>query len=111
VQTLLEWRDDFERARVLALLWRGDRYRLYADEWGDNLVWICHWLSPEAATLAGEILTPEPVDPAASEEPSRHRALIRDGTRTIFADCASGESLSAARIALAIPTSPPDASP
>ena len=105
VQVLLEYLDDFERARTLALLWRGDRYHLYTDEWGDNLVWICHWHSPEAAARAGEILqprSPAPEDPAGGR---RSLFLAVDQTRTIFANCASAEGAAQVRAALAIPSS------
>jgi hypothetical protein len=108
---LLEYLDDFERARTLALLWRGDRYRLSADEWGDNLVWICHWHTPEAAARAGEILQPVEDPPGTAPGDRRHRFLAVDRSRTIFANGASAESLAKLRDALAIPNSPPPPAP
>ncbi len=106
VQVLLEWLDSYEQARALALLWRGDHYRLYADESGDNVIWICNWATPQAAQRAGEILEPAPNSSDAPAAGRRFRSLIVEGASTIYANCASAESLGALIRSLEIPGSP-----
>lgn len=111
VQVLVEWLEDYEQARTLALLWRGDRYRLYANEWGDNLVWLCNWHSEAAARRASEVFALLGQDTPASPAETRHLEVQVLGTRTAVLNCASEASLEALRNALAIPGSLPEPAP
>ena len=89
VQTLIEWMESYEQAQALALLWRGDRYRLFANSSGDHLIWICRWETETAADRASEILTRLNDD---SHTPKRFISISVDGNITTFTNCADSET-------------------
>ena len=89
VQTLIEWMESYEQAQALALLWRGDRYRLFANSSGDHLIWICRWETETAANRASEILAKLDDD---SRTPKRFISASVDGNTTTFPNCADSET-------------------
>ena len=89
VQTLIEWMESYEQAQALALLWRGDRYRLFANSSGDHLIWICRWETETAANRASEILAKLDDD---SRTPKRFISASVDGNTTTFTNCADSET-------------------
>ena len=89
VQTLIEWMESYEQAQALALLWRGDRYRLFANSSGDHLIWICRWETETAANRASEILAKLDDD---SRTPKRFISASADGKTTTFTNCADSET-------------------
>ena len=88
VQILLEWLADFDQARALALDWRGDRYRLFANGSGDHLLWACRWKDEKSARRAAAILEARRPD---GEE--RSISISTHGTITVVANCADQETL------------------
>ncbi len=85
VQTLIEWMESYEQAQALALLWRGDRYRLFANSSGDHLIWLCRWETNTAAERASEIFA------KLKDGLSRGTRFISssvDGNTTTFTNCA-----------------------
>ncbi|MCH2064133.1 MAG: hypothetical protein MK194_10460 [Roseibacillus sp.] len=90
LQTLIEWLESYEQAQALALLWRGDRYRLFANSSGDHLLWICGWETEAAATRAAEILSRRHDNPNASK---RFFSMIARGKTTILINCADDKTL------------------
>ncbi len=91
VQALLEWLESYEQAQALALLWRGDRYRLFANPGGDHLLWVCRWETPQAATRAAEILSGVP--PSDDEVEPRAVAVTIQGRLTVMANCSDPATL------------------
>ncbi|MDG2486810.1 MAG: hypothetical protein P8M65_03790 [Roseibacillus sp.] len=89
VQTLIEWMESYEQAQALALLWRGDRYRLFANSSGDHLIWVCRWETAAAASRATEIFSK--LDDS-SNTPKRFISVSADGNTTIFTNCADSET-------------------
>jgi hypothetical protein len=93
---LLERLSDYLQAGAVAHLWRGDRYRLFANPAGEHLVWICTWATPEAASGAARLientLSPGPGHPAIGREP-RHTRVTTRGHSTIFLNCADPATL------------------
>ena len=89
VQTLIEWMESYEQAQALALLWRGDRYRLFANSSGDHLIWICRWETETAANRASEILAKLDDD---SHTAKRFISASVDGNTTTFTNCADSET-------------------
>ena len=89
VQTLIEWMESYEQAQALALLWRGDRYRLFANSSGDHLIWVCRWETATAARRASEILSKLDDSP---NPPKRFISVSVDGNTTIFTNCADSET-------------------
>lgn len=90
IQTLIEWIESYEQAQALALLWRGDRYRLFANTSGDHLLWVCRWETEAAAIRAAEILSRRHEKPGA---PRRCFSVIVHGKTTLLANCADDETL------------------
>ncbi len=90
VQTLIEWIESYEQAQVLALLWRGDRYRLFANSSGDHLLWVCRWETEAAATRAAEILSRRHDTPGTS---TRFFSVMAREKNTILANCADAQTL------------------
>ena len=88
LQALLEWLDDYEQAQALAPLWRGDRYRLFANTTGDHLLWIVQWETEAAARRAAEIL-----DTRLPKTQARHLAVVADGKSLRLANCADQATL------------------
>ncbi len=94
IQTLIEWLESYEQAQALALLWRGDRYRLFANTSGDHLLWVCRWETEAAAIRAAEILSQRHEKPDA---PRRSFSVVSQGKTTILANCADDETLESIR--------------
>lgn len=90
IQTLIEWLESYEQAQALALLWRGDRYRLFANTSGDHLLWVCRWETEAAAIRAAEILSRRHEKPGA---PRRCFFMVSQGKITVLANCADDETL------------------
>ncbi len=90
LQTLVEWLESYEQAQVLALLWRGDRYRLFANASGDHLLWICQWETEAAARKAAEILSRRQDPPDTAK---RAFSVTAQGKITVLANCAEAETL------------------
>jgi hypothetical protein len=90
IHTLIEWIDSYEQAQALALLWRGDRYRLLANGSGDHLVWVCQWETPAAAARAAELLSAR-----QDREPASRRfySVFARGRTTILVNCADRETM------------------
>ena len=89
VQTLIEWMESYEQAQALALLWRGDRYRLFANSSGDHLLWICRWETKASASRASEIFS------KLEEHAARSNRVIvasASGKMTVFANCADKQT-------------------
>ena len=85
VQTLIEWMESYEQAQALALLWRGDRYRLFANSSGDHLIWLCRWETNTAAERASEIFAKLKDGLGRS---TRFISSSVDGNTTTFTNCA-----------------------
>ncbi len=100
IQTLIEWMESYEQAQALALLWRGDRYRLFANSSGDHLLWVCRWETEAAATRASEILSRRNDPPGKSE---RHFSVLTRGKTTIMINCADSQTLEAAKSMMSEP--------
>ncbi len=90
LQTLIEWFESYEQAQALALLWRGDRYRLFANASGDHLLWVCQWATEAAAKRAAEILSRQQERPGTEE---RAFSVTAQGRITVLANCADMEML------------------
>ncbi len=90
LQTLIEWLESYEQAQALALLWRGDRYRLFANASGDHVLWICRWETEAAAARAAEILSRRHDNPGASR---RFYSVVAREKTTVLANCADGDTL------------------
>lgn len=90
IQTLVEWLDSYEQAQALALLWRSDRYRLFANTRGDHLIWVCQWATPEAAARAAQILSRR--QEKADDLPRAFSVAAYDRI-TVLANCADDETL------------------
>lgn len=95
IQTLIEWMESYEQAQALALLWRGDRYRLFANSSGDHLIWACRWETAAAANRASEILSKLDDSPQTSK---RFVSVSTDGNTTIFTNCADSETRDLLRV-------------
>ena len=94
IQTLIEWMESYEQAQALALLWRGDRYRLFANASGDHLLWICRWETEAAAARASEILSRRNDPPGM---PERHFTVLTREKTTIMINCADSQTLDTTR--------------
>jgi hypothetical protein len=94
VQTLVEWLDSYEQAQALALLWRGDRYRLFANGTGDHLLWVCRWETPQAAARAAEVFSSRA---KRESDPPRAFSVTAHGRITLLANCADETTLKALR--------------
>lgn len=90
VQTLIEWLDTYEQAQALALLMRGDRYRLFANPSGDHLIWVCRWETPQAAARAAEILSRR--TRTEGDPPRAYSVTVHDRI-TVLANCADAQTL------------------
>ena len=84
IQNLIEWLDSYEQALALALLSRGDRYRLFANDAGDHLVWAARWETPQAAQRAAEILQ--------RKDPTRSFSVRAHDRLTVLIDCADEDT-------------------
>ena len=94
IQTLIEWLESYEQAQALALLWRGDRYRLFANASGDHLLWVCRWETEAAATRASEILSRRNDPPGI---PERHISVFTREKTTTMINCADSQTLDTIR--------------
>ncbi|MBJ06612.1 MAG: hypothetical protein CMO40_05755 [Verrucomicrobiaceae bacterium] len=90
LRTLIEWLDSYEQAQALALLWRGDRYRLSANASGDHLLWVCRWETEAAAARAADILSRREERYGAD---SRAFSVTVHGKSTVLANCADPGTL------------------